>query len=135
LSRAGARERRCRPSVTTSATTPAEGGKPQSIPTHQAPTSSPERDEIGAKTPEHGIAQQQRQPEGAENLGQHRPLHHAADQSEIDDDAQRRQHQCGNRRAQKRPDTEQRPDHERHIHAEHDEIAMGEVDDVHHAPD
>ena len=94
-----------------------------------------QRQEIGAKTPEHGIAQQQRQPEGAEDLGQHRPLHHAADQPEIDDDAERRQHQRRHRRADERADAEHRPHHERDIHAEHDEIAMGEVDDVHHAPD
>ena len=39
------------------------------------------------------------------------------------------------RRAGQRSHAEHAEDHERHIHAEHDEIAMGKIDDVHHAPD
>ena len=94
-----------------------------------------QRQEVGAEAPEHGVAQQQREPEGAEDLRQHRPFHDVADQPEIDDDAERRQHQRRDRRADERSDAEHRPDHERDVHAEHDEIAMGEIDDVHHAPD
>jgi hypothetical protein len=94
-----------------------------------------QREEIGAEPPEHRVAQQQRQPEGAENLRQHRPLHDGADQAEIDHDAERREHNRRQRRADQRAGAEQREHHERDIHPEHDEIAMGEIDDVHHAPD
>jgi hypothetical protein len=94
-----------------------------------------QRVEVRAEIPEHGVAQQQREAEGAEDLRQHRPLHDVADQREIDDDAERREHQHGERRAEQRPSSQERVRDESYVHAEHDEIAMREVDDVHHAPD
>ena len=50
-----------------------------------------QRDEVRRKDPERRVAQQQREPEGREDLCQHRAAHHMADQSRIDDDAENKE--------------------------------------------
>ena len=95
-----------------------------------------QRHEIGREDPERGVAQQQREAEGRQDLRQHRPAHHLADEAEIDERRRAgtaRPPPPGRRPPGRHADPSAR--RERHIHAEHDELAMGEVDEVHHAPD
>ena len=94
-----------------------------------------QRDEIRGERPERGVAQHQRQAERAQDLRQHRAFGDVPHQPEIDDDAQ---HEQQRRRAgdeEDRTQLQQGEGEERRIHRQHDEIAVGEVDDVHHAPD
>ena len=56
-----------------------------------------QRHEIRGEGPERGVAQHQRQAEGAEDLRQHRPLRHVAHQAEIDHDAEGEQQHRGER--------------------------------------
>src|SRR5664279_4371554 len=68
--------KRCRPSVTNSAGQQPRGLDPQAPYIEGAADDIfRQSQEIGAEPPEHGIAQQQGEPESAEYLGQHRPLH------------------------------------------------------------
>ena len=94
-----------------------------------------QRDEVGGERPERGVAQHQRQAERAKDLRQHRAFGDVPDQAEIDDDTQHEQQRRGAGNEEDRAEFEQGEGKERRIHGQHDEVAMGEVDHVHHAPD
>ena len=94
-----------------------------------------QRLEVGAEVPERRVAQQQRQAERAEDLRQHRPAHDVAHEQEIAEHADGGEDQRRDRHRGRGPAAEHRPHDEGRVHRQHDEVAMGEVDDVHHAPD
>jgi len=71
----------------------------------------------------------------AENLRNHRPAHDVPNEREVRGDADRREDQRGDGHPGCRAHPEQLPNDERRVHRQHDEIAVGEVHDVHHAPD
>ncbi len=91
--------------------------------------------DVGAEISEGRVAQEERETEGAEDLRQHRPAHDVAHQPEVADDAQCREQQRRRWDREQRSTAHQRVDHDRDVHAQHDEVAMGEVDHVHHPPD
>ncbi len=94
-----------------------------------------QRLEIGAEDPERRITQQQGEAEGRENLGDHRPAHDVANEAEIDDEAEEKEQERRARAERERPAVQIGHHDEGDIHTDHDELAMGEIDDVHHPPD
>jgi hypothetical protein len=69
------------------------------------------------------------------DLREHRTLHDVAHEQEVAEHADGGEDQRRDRHGGRRPAAERGPHHERGVHRQHDEIAVGEVDDVHHAPD
>ncbi len=94
-----------------------------------------QRHHIRREQPERGVAQEQRQAEGGEDLRQHRSAQDVADERQIEHDAEREQRDERGEPEHGRAAAEPHHREQRGIHAEHDELAMGEVDEVHHAPD
>src|SRR3954470_22489919 len=58
-----------------------------------------------------------------------------ADQAKIDHDAEHKERERRGKSERRRSPAEPEYDQQRHIHAEHDELAMREIDEVHHPPD
>ena len=100
------------------------------------PTSvSRQRDEVGRERPERGVAQHQRQPECSQYLRQHRAARDVLHESDVNQHAEHEEHQGRDRDGDRGAEVEQRVGEERNVHRQHDEVAVGEVDHVHHAPD
>ena len=91
---------------------------------------------FGGEGPERGVAQHQGEAERAEDLRQHRAFGDVAHQAEVDRHAEQEHSSAAAPGTKKTgPQFQQGEREERRIHRQHDEVAMGEVDDVHHAPD
>ena len=94
-----------------------------------------QRAEVGAEHVERGVAQEQRQAKCTKDLRQHWAAHDVAHQQEVAHHAQRGDCDGGERHRGPRPAAQRGPDHDGGVHAEHDEIAVSEIHDIHHAPD
>src|SRR5262249_46191768 len=121
--------KRCSAKVSAIAATPATScGTGIRMP---ATLSVPDNETCGSETKTRGEdqkggeAQQQREPEGRKNRRQHGPAHHMTDEREEDDAAEHERRKRGGKADRRRPPAEPHHDEQRHVHAEHDELAMG----------
>ncbi len=90
---------------------------------------------FGAEDEQRDVAQQQHEPESAQELGDHGAAQDVGHETPVAGNAQQKSHQGGQGQGQQRVDAQQLGGQKRGVHAVHQKLAVGEVDDVHHAED
>jgi hypothetical protein len=75
------------------------------------------------------------EPERGKDLCQHRAAHHVPDQRDVNEHPyyEQRKGRSKSENLETSPDTQHHE--QRYVHAEHDELAVGEIDEIHHPPD
>src|SRR5665647_1313737 len=91
--------------------------------------------EVGGPEELGGAAQEDGQPEGGEDLGQHGGVEDGLDEPPVDGDPQDGHESDGDGQGHQGVQAEEGPHPEGCIHGQHEELAVGEVDDLHHPKD
>ena len=81
------------------------------------------------------IGEKDAHPEGDDQLSQYRSPHHLTDDEAVDQEAQNKEESRADRNGEKRIQTVEGVEPEGGEHAEHQKIAVGEIDNIHDPPD
>src|SRR5262249_49526642 len=92
-------------------------------------------DEVCRENPESRVTQEQGEAEGRKDLRQHRPAYHVTNEREVDGDPKQKQYERSNETKGTWTSAQPHNHQKRHVHTEHDEFNVREVDEIHHAPD